>query len=184
MSKASGLSEWLSPALLGAGAVGVASASMYAFANAVLGSRAPRTHEEKAEERRWLAAHVGHADAAAVSVDDTAKHCMLRLRMYRHFHRKAYDGLAKALAAIVRARRHHSKNLHKVAKGTAVLTVSRYVAGARRALEDLMAALKDREGDPAENGYDDAAEVAESLSEWLDSEFVNTSLEGERLKGM
>ena len=162
--------------------MGVASASVYGLARSILGSREPKNEEEKAEERSWLSAIVGDRDAAAVSADETAKDCMLKLRMYRHFHRDAYKGLGRSLAAVVRVRRHLTKQ--DLSKGSPLKLQSRYVNGARRALEDLMDTLKKREGDPAENGYDEAAEIAERLSEFLEMEVVNLAFEVERVKDM
>lgn len=162
--------------------MGVASASVYGLARSILGSREPKNEEERAEERSWLSAIVGDRDAAAVSADETAKDCMLKLRMYRHFNREAYKGLGRSLAAVVRVRRHLTKQ--DLRKGSPVKLQSRYVNGARRALEDLMDTLKTREGDPAENGYDEAAEIAERLSEFLEMEVVNLAFEVERVKDM
>ena len=102
--------------------------------------------------------------------------------MYRHFNAKAYDGLMKSLAAVVRFKRHvHIRQDYQGAPGR---TLTRYLGGARKALEDLMETLKARDGDPAQNGYDDAAEIAEMLTEYFDSTFSEVMWDAEKNKLM
>ena len=177
-------SDFLMPAALGAGAIGAATMSVYSLAKGILGSREPKTKEEKVEERKWLADIVGDKDAAAVCADETARNTMFKLRMYRHFDPKAYRGLGKSLAAVVRVRRHLMGSRGRLDQGSPTRLQARYIAASRRALEDLMATLKAREGDPAENGYDEAAEIAESLSEWLETEYSNLAWATDRARDM
>jgi len=172
----------IKPALLGAGAIGAASAAVYHMARGILGSQEPKTLEEKLDERRWLSAIVGDKDAAAVCADETARDCMFKLRMFKHFHPKAYRGLGKSLAAVVRVRRHLMSSRGRLAGGNPLALQGRYIRSCRRALEDLMATLKAREGDPAENGYDEAAEIADRVSSFLETEFSNLAWETDRAR--
>jgi len=176
--------DFLKPVALGAAAIAAASATGYQIAKTVLGSREPKNEQEKAEERQWLSSLIGDKDAAAVCCDEVTKNAMIKLRMYRHFHKEAYRGLAKSLAAVIRVRRHMSSSRANFHRGSPIVTQKRYITASRRALEDLMGALKAREGDPAENGYDEAAEIAETLSDFLEQEFTNLAWATDRQRDL
>lgn len=169
-------------AILGVGAAGAASFFVFSMASSVLGSRKATNSHERAEERAWLSQIVGDRDASAIFADDTLKGCSYKLRMYRHFNAKAYDGLMKSLAAVVRFKRH--VHIRQDYQGSPGRTLTRYLGGARKALEDLMETLKARDGDPAQNGYDDAAEIAEMLTEYFDSTFSEVMWDAEKNKLM